>query len=370
MNRNKCLGCGVKLQYEAEDLPGYIPSEKQGEAVLCQRCFQLRHYGRIRGRVTGETALQAVRHALRESELLLVVVDLFDPEGSLPQEWATLFTRPAVLVVNKADLLPPRTPWTEMEAWFGAMWRARFPAAELLAVKVLSTKKKGAAYTQNLAELKKLLQGKKVTVMGAANVGKTSLLTALLAGENGTDAGKLPTISKYPGTTQGIISWSLPSRALILMDTPGLVPGRRTGDLLSPVGAARLLPESKLQVKLWELPPQGAVLLGGLGGVWNCSPGARTLLFFAAEATMIHRTQGEKASQLLVVAPEWLRAFPPEEQPKKFDEGIFTVQPGEDLYFSGLGWVAVKKEEARLRVLAPAGVEVGIRPSLIGKKPD
>ncbi|NLW56207.1 MAG: hypothetical protein GX050_06275 [Firmicutes bacterium] len=239
-----------------------------------------------------------------------------------------------------------------------------------MAVKVLSTKKKGPAITQKLSELKKLLQGKKVTAMGAANVGKTSLLTALLTGENKAEADQLPTISKYPGTTQGIISWQIPSQAITLMDTPGLVPGRRMGDLLSPQGAGRLLPENKLQVKLWEVLPQGAVILGGLGGVWNYSAGARTLLFFAAEATTLHRTQGKKAEQLLAEAPEWLRAFPREEQPPKFEEQFYTVQPGEDLYFSGLGWVAVKKEEIRVRVLAPVGVEVGIRPSLIGMIPD
>ncbi|NLW56206.1 MAG: hypothetical protein GX050_06270 [Firmicutes bacterium] len=130
MNRNKCLGCGIKLQYNAPTLPGYIPPAKQGEARLCQRCYQLRHYGRLRGRVTGEAALESVQNALRGSEVLLVVVDLFDPEGSLPKKWSTRFTLPVVLVANKADLLPPRTPWAEMEAWFVTLWRTRFPAAE------------------------------------------------------------------------------------------------------------------------------------------------------------------------------------------------------------------------------------------------
>ncbi|HBT16812.1 MAG TPA: hypothetical protein DEB05_07645 [Firmicutes bacterium] len=370
MSKKTCLGCGMTLQYENPSLPGYIPPEKQKKALICQRCYQIRHYGKLKTeKVTDNNALESVRTAIRSSDLILLVVDVFDPEGSLPAHWRNLFTLPVVMVINKADLLPVKTPWDEIEEWFKTLWERKFPDLQLVAVQALSATKRGNNFQARLSALKEQLKGKKVAILGAANVGKTSLLTVLLTEEREKKkTNKIPTVSKFPGTTQGITSWLIRSHEIKLFDTPGLAPGSRMGDQLSPSWAGRLLPENKLQVKLWELPPQGAVLFGGLVGVWNLSPSPRTLLFFAAEKTLLHRSQGGKAKRLMDEAPDWLRAYCLKERPSKFGEKVHTVQPGKDLFISGLGWVAVKKEAVLLRVVAPVGVEIGTRPSLIGKK--
>ena len=81
-------------------------------------------------RLTGE-----IQTALKKSDLILLVTDVFDPEGSMPVAWARLFTLPVLIVVNKADLLPERTPWAEMATWFQDLWTRRFPERELLGVK-------------------------------------------------------------------------------------------------------------------------------------------------------------------------------------------------------------------------------------------
>ena len=81
------------------------------------------------------------------------------------------------------------------------------------------------------------------------------------------------------------------------------------GDLLTPETASRLLPEKKLQVKLWNLPPDGAVLLGGLVGVWNQSPAVRTLVFFAGEKTTHSPESGTKGGGIAQEGPDWLRVY-------------------------------------------------------------
>ena len=40
-----CYGCGSKLQSEDNTKEGYVPKEKLEEAVYCQRCFKIMHYG-------------------------------------------------------------------------------------------------------------------------------------------------------------------------------------------------------------------------------------------------------------------------------------------------------------------------------------
>ena len=369
MIKKKCQGCGILLQSTAPDRPGYLPPGKV-TAKLCQRCFRLRHYGQFKTIADDEAALnRMLQTVVEKSDLILLVVDVFDPEGSMPTRLAPLFKLPVFMVVNKADLLPKHTPWAEMVPWFENLWARRFPGIELRGVNVVSARGRGPDRMARLAVLKQELAGKNVTVMGAANVGKTSLLTALLASEDERKA-DLPLVSRFPGTTQGTTAWVLRASRIKLYDTPGLVSGRRMGDLLTPATAGRLLPEKKYQVKLWDLPSDGAVLGGGLVGVWNMSPTARTLVFFTAEQTTLHRSRGEKAEALLGEGPDWLRVYCPRERPREEQENTFTVQAGEDLYISGFGWVAVKNAPACLRLIAPAGVEVGTRPSLIGRRDD
>lgn len=368
MINKQCPGCGVVLQATDPDQPGFYIQPENAEVVFCQRCFRLRHYGQLKQRADDRAAIEReIQTALQKSDLILLVADVFDPEGSLPVAWARLFTLPVLIVVNKADLLPARTPWAEMTTWFQALWDRRFPEAELFGVRVLTARGPKPEHRAKLNALKKELTGKKVTVLGAANVGKTSLLTSLLAAEDRRKA-ELPTISRFPGTTQGTSTWKLCDNELILYDTPGFLPGSRMGDHFTPETASRLLPEKKLQVKLWNLPADGAVLLGGLAGIWNQSPAARTLVFFAGEHTTVHRSRGQKAEALHRESPDWLRVYTLQERPARFVELFFTVRPGEDLYISGCGWVAVKGEPARLRLVVPAGVEVGTRPSLIGRR--
>ena len=369
MINKKCFGCGVVLQTTDPERPGYLPPGKEG-ALFCQRCYRLRHYGRFAAPADDEAAIfQAIEVALAKSDLILLVADVFDPEGSLPVDWTRLFKLPVCLAVNKADLLPARTPWAEMTPWFQALWQRRFPGHELMGVRVLSARGGGPEGFARVEALIEELAGKKVTVLGAANVGKTSLLTALLAAEDQKKAA-LPTVSRFPGTTQGITTWTLRARRLTIYDTPGLLPGQRMGDLFSPETASRLLPAKKFQVKLWSLPPGGAVLGGGLVGIWNLSPAERTMVFFTGEQVTMHRSRGDKAEKLHQEGPDWLRLYAREERPARFVEEILTVKAGEDLYISGFGWVAVKKETARLKLIVPAGVEVGTRPSLVGRRED
>ena len=43
----KCIGCGVELQNTDKNLQGYTPKPiDTKEDMYCQRCFQLKHYGK------------------------------------------------------------------------------------------------------------------------------------------------------------------------------------------------------------------------------------------------------------------------------------------------------------------------------------
>lgn len=366
VERRYCPGCGVLLQTEDPKAPGFLPIPSDGRSV-CQRCYRILNYGRFTAtEVSAHQSFEAIKTATAKADLTLLVADFFDPEGSFATRWDHLIVNDLMLVVNKADLIPPKTNRAEVLDWFREEWQRRFPHKPLVGLETISFREE-----LKKTALQTFLTGKRVAFVGAANVGKTSLLLNLLGQRNqGRRRGEPgPVVSHYPGTTQGLLRWALKEERIEVLDTPGLIPGARMGDLLCPTCAARLLPNQRLQIKLWRLSPGEAVLFGDLAGIWNRSPDERMLVFFSSDRIKLHRTNGQKAEALLQASPDWLRATCANDPKNSIcQREEFTVQPGEDLYISGLGWISAKKAPADLCLVVQKKAEVGIRPSLVGSR--
>ena len=80
----KCVGCGIELQNTDKDLQGYTPkSIDSKEDMYCQRCFQLKHYGKYStNKMTREDYKKEVGKLLDDVKLVIAVFDIIDFEGS------------------------------------------------------------------------------------------------------------------------------------------------------------------------------------------------------------------------------------------------------------------------------------------------
>jgi len=107
-----CQGCGVFVQTEAPDKPGFIPQstlKKHGvEAVLCKRCFRLKNYNETQEvDITDNDFLRMVSSINEAEGLVIHVIDLFDVSGSIIQSLPRIIgDKQVILVGNKVDLLP------------------------------------------------------------------------------------------------------------------------------------------------------------------------------------------------------------------------------------------------------------------------
>ncbi|HEX2954573.1 MAG TPA: hypothetical protein VHR47_11410, partial [Bacillota bacterium] len=122
--------------------------------------------------------------------------------------------------------------------------------------------------------------------------------------------------------------------------------------------------------KYLDLGEKSSVLLGSYAMVENLASESATIVAYTTEQVNIHQTNQEKAEVLLTTMPEWLTA-PCQECRKSISWKRYDMEvpAGCDLYISGLGWFAVRKADAHLRVQVPQGVEVGLRkPTLFGGK--
>lgn len=408
-----CYGCGARLQVSAAGVAGFVERARYAEKrahrqqgqVLCARCSGLAHGVLLngvagQGRATGAAGraswlatpdeLRAHLTALRDRKVLVVLlVDALDFSGSfLPRLRDATGSNPVLLVVTKADLLPRGTDTADFASWVEDEVGHR--RLSLVGLHLVSSRT-GDGVAPAVADMRSLRKGRDVVVVGAANVGKSTFVRAALgamraAGDLAAPSSRLPVASVLPGTTLGCIPLRAFSGQGVLWDTPGVVLHHRVNGLLDPASLAAIAPRARLvQLEaVGGVAPGMSVLLEGLlrVDVVACPPATR-LLFFGPTSDARLATMPTHALDADGPAAAWGGASP---GPLGADEvasrgGLrvardFELSPGTkpapiaDLCLSGLGgWMAVvagggRAGSVRLRVWAPPGAEVFLRPPL------
>lgn len=354
-----CLGCGAKIQTTDPNKFGFVPEHLlDQEAILCQRCFRITHYGRHElGAVSAGEALKSLRAGLEWADGVVLIVDILDFESGLPKEFVELLQdKELILCVNKVDLLPEQTPLPEVEVWVRRRLKDyRLAAGEICLVSAVT----GWGFP-GLADLVERL-GKKVLFAGVTNVGKSSVLQRLLKMRigGGKRRGLKPTVSPYPGTTVSVTHWFCPG-GLTLADSPGFVPKGRISDLVSPEQAVEIIPHRSVSSHLYPVQPGDLVLIKDLAVV-ECLDSTGSGLLLGYTGSGVHWQKSTRKH-----LEKWLNK---DKGPfARWDERQVKLAPGEDLLISGLGWVSARKAKFTLQLHLPPEVKHFIRPNLIGRK--
>ena len=247
----RCGGCGSELQWADLARPGYVSREKLQQALeaaereegnretqegvsedeedvkakhmqlTCKRCFSLEHYNTALNVTLGpQDYLHHLAHLRDKRALVLLVVDVVDFPCSLFPELHSLISPSSrvVVVANKVDLLP-----TGVDGMFrkrleeNILQECRGSSLRDCAVGgVVFTSVKTGEGLEWLTTTILESWGNRgdVYLLGCTNVGKSSLFNHLLQ----TLCGVLPgqeggpptaTISHWPGTTLGLLSFPL-----------------------------------------------------------------------------------------------------------------------------------------------------------------
>ncbi len=391
----RCPGCGAQLHSDSSEERGFVPAHVLGQSnseTLCRRCFRIRHYGKAEPvRLTVQTVLDAVSKGAASARAVFFIVDPFDFEGTWHPEWLPLFgKRPYYILINKIDLLPSVSKSDEIAAWVRQRVKGTVPApAGIITC--------GTIRARDLDAVKVLIREEKlerIALVGATNVGKSSLLQALSgvtgtapgqgygyghgkgaghgqgAAGHGQNASTAPLVSHFPGTTQYTVTVT-GKDGINWIDTPGIAPGDRLSDLVCPdCGAELAFAGKKLQARLYHLEPGQAVTFAGLAAFTNQAAEVRTLLCYAGREVVFHRTSSDRAATFLQNPPDWL-ALPCAACRTKLAAPItqtYQIKDGEDLAVAGLGWVSLRGGDASLALTCPDGILVRRRPGLFGRR--
>ena len=363
-----CIGCGAAIQTTDKEQAGFTPSsalEKGLETgqIYCQRCFRLRHYNEISDVNISDDDFIKLLHEVGESDALVVnVIDIFDFNGSVIPGLSRFVSGNDVLLVgNKKDILPKSVKDGKVTQWLTE--RAHEVGLRPVDV-VLTSAQNKQAIKELMEKIESHRKGRDVYVVGVTNVGKSTLINAIIQEITGDK--DIITTSRFPGTTLDKIEIPLDDGAY-LFDTPGIIHRHQMAHYLTAKNLKYISPKKEIKPKTYQLNPEQTLFLAGLGRFDFISGERQGFTAFFENTLDLHRTKlagaddfYQKHAGTLLVPPtsQELADFP------KLVRHEFSIKEKTDVVFSGLGWIRVN-EKAKIAAWAPKGVDVVIRKAII-----
>ena len=363
-----CIGCGAPIQTKYKDRLGYTPQsalEKGMETgeLYCQRCFRLRHYNEITDVQLTDDDFLRLLHEVGDSNALVVnVVDIFDFNGSvIPGLPRFVAGNDVLLVGNKKDILPKSVKTSKVTQWL----TERAHEEGLCPVDVVLTSAQNQQAIKELIEkIEHYRKGRDVYVVGVTNVGKSTLINAIIQEITGDK--EVITTSRFPGTTLDKIEIPLADGSHIY-DTPGIIHRHQMAHYLSAKNLKYISPKKEIKPKTYQLNPEQTLFLGGLGRFDFVSGDKQGFTAYFDNELKLHRTKLAGAGEFYEKHVGSLLTPPSKKEVSDFPQLVkheLKIEAKTDVVFSGLGWIRVTGP-AKIAAWAPDGVAVVIRKAII-----
>ena len=363
-----CIGCGAAIQTTDKEQAGFTPSsalEKGLETgqIYCQRCFRLRHYNEISDVNISDDDFIKLLHEVGESDALVVnVIDIFDFNGSVIPGLSRFVSGNDVLLVgNKKDILPKSVKDGKVTQWLTE--RAHEVGLRPVDV-VLTSAQNKQAIKELMDKIESHRKGRDVYVVGVTNVGKSTLINAIIQEITGDK--DIITTSRFPGTTLDKIEIPLDDGSY-LFDTPGIIHRHQMAHYLTAKNLKYISPKKEIKPKTYQLNPEQTLFLAGLGRFDFISGERQGFTAFFENTLDLHRTKLAGADEFYQKHAGTLLVPPSSQELADFPKLVrheFSIKEKTDVVFSGLGWIRVN-EKANIAAWAPKGVDVVIRKAII-----
>ncbi len=360
-----CVGCGAVLQSEDKNIPGYIPENQLTKEVpLCMRCFRLRNYHEItKSSLSSDDFLNILQNIALKDALIVYVIDIFDYNGSVISGLTRHLDNQDILVIaNKRDVLPKSVKDGKIVNWLQKQLKDD-------GIKPLDIILTSALRNYQLDDIMNAIQlfrkNRDVYVIGTTNVGKSSLVNAIL--KNYSEENEvLITTSEFPGTTLGLIQIPL-DETTYMYDTPGIINAHQLSHQVELEDLKFILPQKELNPIVYQLNYGQSLYIGGLARIDYISGGKTSFICYFPNQLEIHRTKLINADGLynrhMTLRPE-IGSIETISQMSHYE---FKINKDErcDIIISGLGFVTITGNNQIIRIHAPKGVGVMRRKALI-----
>lgn len=338
----KCKGCGALLQEENSDQMGFVPV-LTSETKYCKRCYRLMHYNELPKIVASNDDYEKViDDVVKKNGLIVFVVDIFAFKATFNKKMIDkLRNKNVILVANKYDVFPKSVNPANIVTWLSRECEKIFFRVD--AIHIVSSKK--GYFIEELTNTIDLARkDRDVYFVGCANVGKSSLINALLK-KNTSIKEDVVSTSVIPGTTLNEIRIPFFDDNKAFIDTPGLI---NTSDVLNqllPVSYNKILPDSEMKPITYQIEDENSIMLAGLGSISIKTNNKVSAIVYASKNLYIHRCKTARLDDLYQSQLGKLLT-PPTEAEKdnlKYTEAVYEFDGAKkkDIWFSGFGFISI-----------------------------
>jgi ribosome biogenesis GTPase YqeH len=345
MIERKCKGCGAVLQDTNPDLKGFIPSLTK-ESKYCKRSFRMMHYNELPKIVASNKEYEhVIDEVIKKNGLIIFVVDIFAFKATFNKKMIDkLRNKNVILVANKYDVFPHSTNVENIVSWLSHECEKIFFKVD--AIHIVSSKK--GYYMEGLTRTIDLARKERdVYFVGCANVGKSSLINALLK-KNTSITDDVVSTSVIPGTTLNEIRIPFFSDNKAFIDTPGLINPSDVLNVLLPESYKKIIPDTEMKPLTYQITNGNSICLAGLASLSFQAHEKLSVVVYASNNLYIHRCKTERVDELFKTQLGKLLNPPLLSEADKMKYKVlfahFDGKKKRDIWFSGFGFVSIKGE--------------------------
>lgn len=366
MIERKCKGCGAILQDTKPEEKGFIPV-LTSESKYCKRCFRMMHYNELPKIVASNKEYEhVIDDVIKKNGLIVFVVDIFAFKATFNKKMIDkLREKNVILVANKYDVFPHSTNVENIVSWLSHQCEKIFFKVD--AIHIVSSKK--GYFIEELTNTIDLARkGRDVYFVGCANVGKSSLINALLK-KNTSITDDIVSTSVIPGTTLNEIRIPFFDDNKAFIDTPGLINPSDVLNVLLPESYKKILPDGEMKPITYQITNDNAICLAGLASLSFKAHEKISAIVYASKNLYIHRCKSERVSELFDTQLGKLLNPPVLEEASNMKYRTLYVhldgKKKRDVWFSGFGFVSIIGEcDIEVKVLE--STEVYFTNAIIG----
>ena len=362
----KCKGCGALLQEERPDEAGYIP-KLTSESKYCKRCYRMMHYNELPKIVASNDDYEhVIDDVIKKNGLVVFVVDIFAFKATFNKKMIDkLRNKNVILVANKYDVFPKSTNIEGIVNWLSKECEKIFFKVD--AIHIVSSKK--GYFIEDLTRTIDLARKERdVYFVGCANVGKSSLINALLK-KNTSIKDDVISTSMIPGTTLNEIRIPFFEDNKAFIDTPGLINEADVLNQLLPVSYNKIMPDGEMKPITYQISNNNAIFMAGLASLEFECKDRISVVVYASKNLYIHRCKSERVSELYANQLGKLLTPPTADEVSnlKYNTQVFELDGNKkkDIWFSGFGFISVLGK-CKIKVTYLDKTEVFVTNAIIG----
>lgn len=367
MDSIKCYGCGIEIQTTDTTKPGYVNESVLGrEYILCQRCFRLQNYNEmVDAKVSSDEFVKILDNIANESALVVYVIDLFDFNGSMIKGLTRHVDNDILVVANKRDVVTKNVNNDKIKRFV----KTKLLEYQIKPLDVILTSAKKNLNIDELMEAIEMYRNKRnVYVVGVTNVGKSTLINAII--KSYSDEKKhLITTSMYPGTTLDVIQIPIDDKTY-LIDTPGIINQDQMAHKIDVETLKLITPKKEVKATVFQLNDCQSVYIEGLARFDYLKGAKHGFTFYFSNELKLHRTKLENADTIFDNRVDNFLAITANNVRVAADFSSYEFKLGSDnrktdIVISGLGWITVPANGQKIAIKVPSGIGVYLRKALI-----